>query len=170
MDKLRELAIYAIMKKIEEILIADIIPVIGNQLAYSVGTTLQLVDILDAKEKLDGFNIPFESRHMVVGSAQLNDIYNITGFTSSDFITSGAPLVSGQLPPALVGFMPHFTTMVGNVSYFFHSSFMTMASQMGIDVSLYDLGAYNGRRQTRVNCGTLFGDKQLDNTRVVTKS
>jgi hypothetical protein len=88
---------------------------------------------------------------------------------SSDFVTAGAPLQTGQLPPALLGFMPHFTSIVGNTSYFFHASFMTMAAQQGLDVKLYDLGL-EGKRSQRVNIDTLFGLKQLDNTRVVTIS
>jgi len=56
---------------------------------------------------------------MVVGSAQLNDIFNITGFTSSDFLLSGAPLQSGQVPTQLLGFMPHFTTEVSSTTLSF---------------------------------------------------
>ncbi len=108
-------------------------------------------------------------RHFVVGAAQLNDIFNITGFTSSDFLISGAPLQTGQLPPALLGFMPHFTSVVGNTSYFFHASYLTMAAQKGMSTEQYDLGV-EGKRAARVNSDVLFGLQQLDDTRVVTIS
>ena len=104
-----------------------------------------------------------------MGSAILNSIFGIAGFTSSDFLVSGAPLVTGQLPPALLGFMPHFSSLVGTTSYFFHESFMTMASQKGIDVEEFNLGG-EGRRAQRVNCTWLGGMKQLSPLRVVTKS
>ena len=172
MDKLRDLAIYSILKKMQKIIIASILPNAADpdhSIAYGSGTTLALSDMLNAKELLDNQDVPFEGRNMVVGSAQLNDIFNIVGFTSSDFITSGAPLVTGQLPPALLGFMPHFTTEQGNTSTFFHQSFMTMAAQQGMDTQVYDLGV-EGKRASRVNSTSLFGVKQLDGLRVVTIS
>jgi hypothetical protein len=169
-DKLRELAIYSINKKIQAIIISLTVPNAAapdHSIAFDSGTTLALADLLEGKELLDDQDVPMANRHMVLGSAQLNDIFNITGFTSSDFITSGAPIQTGQLPPALLGFQPHFTTLVGNVVYLFHSSYMTMAAQQGLAVKEYDLGV-DGKRATRVNLDTLIGVKQLDGLRVVT--
>lgn len=170
MEKLQELAIYSIQKKIQKLIIALIVPNAAapdHSIAYTSGTTLALADMLAAKELLDAQDVPMSDRHFVVGSAQLNDIFNITGFTSSDFLVSGAPLQTGELPAALLGFMPHFTTEVGNTSYFFHSSFFTMAAQQGLNVQQYDLGV-EGKRAMRVNVDTLVGMKQLDGLRVVT--
>ncbi len=170
MDKLRDLAIYAIQKKIQANIVAAIVPSASapdHSIAYDSGTTLGLADLLEAKELLDNANVPMSDRHMVVGAAQLNDIFNITGFTSSDFITSGAPLQSGQLPSGLLGFLPHFTTVCANTTYLFHRSFFTMAAQKGITVKEYDLGG-DGVRAGRVNVDTLYGQKQLDGLRVVT--
>lgn len=169
MDKLQELAIYAINKKTQREIITDSVPSVAKQLSYASGTTLDLVDILNAKEALDLEDAPQSDRHMVVGAPQLNDIFNIVGFTSSDFITSGAPLVSGQLPSALLGFNPNFTTEVGETSYFFHRSYQTIAAQKGIDVKEYDLGV-EGKRASRVNIDTLLGNRVLDNERIVTIS
>lgn len=170
MDKLRELAVYSILKKIQATIIATIIPNAAtpdHSIGYTSGTTLALADLLAAKELLDNQNVPAGDRHMVLGSAQTNDIFNITGFTSSDFLLSGSPLSSGQVPASLLGFMPHFTTVAGNVAYLFHKSFMTMAAQQGMDVKQYDLGV-DGKRAARVNLDTLYGLKQLDGLRVVT--
>lgn len=172
MDKLRDLAIYAIQKKMQAIIIAAILPSTSapdHTIAYDSSTTLALADMLEVKELLDNADVPAQNRHFVVGAAQLNDIFNITGFTSSDFITASSPLQSGQLPPALLGFAPHFTSVVGNSSYWFHQSFMTLAAQKGISVQEYDLGV-DGKRATRVNVDTLFGLKQLANDRVATLS
>jgi hypothetical protein len=170
MDKLRELAVYSILKKIQATIIASIVPSAAapdHAIAYDSGTTLALADLLEAKELLDEANVPEEDRHMVLGSAQTNDIFNITGFTSSDFLLAGGPLQTGKIPAALLGFMPHFTTVAGNTAYLFHRTFMTIASQQGMDVREYDLGV-GGKRATRVNLDTLYGLKQLDNERVVT--
>ena len=82
----------------------------------------------------------------------MNDIFNITGFTSTDFGVSNAPLINGGLPK-IVGFMPHFSSLFGNTSYWYHSSFMQIAAQQGMNVSQYDLGV-DGKRAMRVNCDT----------------
>jgi hypothetical protein len=172
MDKLRDLAIYSIQKKMQALIIADSLPSSSapdHTIAYDSGTTLGYADMLEVKELLDAQDVPFASRHMVVGAAQLNDIFNITGFTSSDFVTASSPLQSGQLPPALLGFAPHFTSVVGNSSYWFHQSYLTLASQKGITVEEFNLGG-DGKRATRVNVDTLFGLELLDNTRLVTLS
>ena len=172
MNQLRDRAIYAINKKIQALIIERIVPSAAapdHQIGYDSGTTLALADILEAKELLDAADVPATDRHLVLGSAQLNDIFNITGFTSSDFLLTGAPLQTGQAPQALLGFTPHFTNAAGNVSYFFHKSFMTMASQQGVNVKQYDLGP-TGLRAERINVDTLIGIKQLDGTRVVTIS
>ena len=169
MDKLRELAVYAILKKIERTIIETIVPNASapdHAIGYTSGTTLALADILAAKELLDAANVPAGDRSMVIGSAAINDLFNITGFMSSDFVSAGSPLSSGQAPSSLLGFMPQFTTLVGTVSFFMHKSFMAIASQQGMDVKEYDLGV-EGKRAARVNLDTLYGLKQLDGVRVV---
>lgn len=169
-EKLKSLAIYSIQKKIQSLIISLTVPSAAapdHTLAAVTPGVFALADILALKELLDDQNVPMADRHMVLGSGPLNDIFNITGFTSSDFVASGSPLQSGQLPAQLVGFMPHFTTVVASTVYAFHSSYFTMASQQGMAVAEYDLGV-EGRRAKRVNCDTLLGMKQLSNIRVAT--
>lgn len=171
-DKLQELAIYSINKKIQELIISASVPSASapdHQIAYDSGTTLALADLLEVKELLDEANVPMENRHLVVGSAQWNDIFNITGFTSSDFLLSGAPLQTGEVPSALLGFMPHMTTVVGNTAYLFHQSYLTIATQQGLAINRYDLGV-DGKRAERINIDVLMGEKLLDNKRVATLS
>lgn len=169
MDKLRDLAVYSINKKLQSLIISLTVPSASapdHQIGFSNGTTLALADILNMKELHDAQDIPLSDRHIVMGAAQLNDIFSIAGFTSSDFLTDGAPVQTGKLPSALLGYAPHFTSVLGNVVYGFHSSYMTMAAQQGMNISEYDLGV-EGIRARRINCDTLLGIKQLDNTRVV---
>lgn len=171
-EKLKEMAVYAINKKIQSLILSLIVPSAAapdHSIAYDSGSTLVLADILEVKELLDSQDVPASNRHVVMGPAQWNDVFNITGFTSSDFVASGAPLQSGDIPAQLLGFMPHLTSLVGNTSYWFHTSFFTMASQQGMDVKEYDLGV-DGKRAKRVNTDTLVGFKQLDNLRVATLS
>jgi len=170
MEKLQEHAIYSIMKKIQALIVSLVVPSAASPdhtLAYTTGTTLALADILAAKELLDAQDVPMSNRHMCLGAAQLNDLFNVTGLVSTDFGVSNAPLLNGGLPSQILGFMPHFSSLFGNTSYFYHSSFFQMAAQGGMNVSVYDLGV-DGKRAQRVNCDTLLGLKQFDNLRVVT--
>ncbi len=169
MDKLKQMAAFAIQKKIQAAIIALIVPNAAtpdHQIAYDSGTTLGLADALEAKELLDTQNVPMADRHVVMGPAELNDLFNITGFTSNDFVNNGGALQTGQIPPMLLGFAPHMTTVVSTTSYWFHKSFMTIAAQKGLSVKEYDKGV-DGIRATRVNCDTLLGIKQLDGLRCV---
>ena len=170
MNQLRDLAIYSIMKAIQAEIISLIVPNAASpdhSIAFDSSTTLAVADMLEAKELLDAQDVPQSGRVMVLGSAQLNDLFAITTIQSSDFVASNAPVLSGQLPSQIFGFAPKFTSEVGNVVYMFHPSFMTMAAQQGMNVKQYDRGG-EGIRAERVNCDTLMGIKQLDGLRVVT--
>lgn len=167
-EKLKELAAYAIKKKIEAEIIAAIVPSAApdHTIAAASPGVMALADMLAAKELMDAQSIPMSGRHMVMGAGPLNDIFNIVEFKSTEYITSGQPMASGALPSQMLGFMPHFTAGLSNVVYFFHESFMTIAAQQGLEVKEYDMGV-DGYRAKRVNCDTLIGLKQLDDKRVV---
>jgi len=172
MDQVRDKAIYSIMKAMQSQIITDTVPSAAapdHQIAYDSGTTLALADMLEAKELLDAQNVPSMMRKSIVGSAQLNDLFNITSFNSKDFIPAGSPQSSGVFDTPLLGFDVRWTTEVGTTSYFFHPSYMTMAIQDQLSVSVYDLGV-DGKRAARVNVDLLAGFKQLDDERVVTIS
>lgn len=171
-NALRDLATHSIMKKMQQIIIAETTPSASapdHQIAYDSGTTLALADILEAKELLDTQNVEDMGRSMIVGAAQQNDLFNITGFTSRDFIPAGSPLTAGAITTPILGFDFKWTTEAGNTSYFFHPLYLTMAVQQSPDVRVYDLGV-EGKRAERVNMDVLFGVKQLSDLRVVTVS
>ena len=173
MDKVRDEMIYSIMKKIQADIIAAIVPSAANPdnaIAFDNGTTLALADILEAKELLDGVNVPDMNRVAVLGHLQTADLFNITGFVSKDFNgTAGSPLSEGSINFPIVGFKVKTTTIVGNVSYFFHPSFMTMAIQESLNFKMFDMGV-DGVRAMRLNADVLYGIKQLSNLRVVSIS
>lgn len=172
MDKLQDMAIYAILKKVQAIIISETLPSSSSPdhtIAYDSGTTLALADILEVKDLLDAQDVPMADRHAVLGSAQANDVFNISGFTSSDFVSGANLLTTGVVGNPLLGFQPHMTTEVGSTCYFFHRSYYTMAAQKDISVKVFDLGV-QGIRAARVNIDILAGFKQLDNKRVVSLS
>ena len=172
MDKLQELAVYSILKKVQSIIIAASIPSASSpdhQIAYDSGTTLALADIVEVKDLLDAQDVPLDNRHAVLGTAQANDIFAIAGFTSSDFVAGANLLTTGQVSNPLLGFQPRMTTEVGSTCYFFHRSYFTMAAQKDISIKVFDLGV-QGIRAARVNIDMLAGFKLLDNKRVVTLS
>ena len=172
MDSLREKAVYSILKKMQQLIIDNIVPSSSapdHTASYASSTTLALSDILAVKELLDTQNVPVDSRVAVLGAAQWNDLFNITGFMSRDFIPAGSPLTSGDFNTPVCGFMPKLTTVVGNTSYWFHPSFFTIAVQKQLGVKVFDLGV-EGVRSFRVNTDLLMGLKQLSNVRVATLS
>ncbi len=169
-EELRRLALYAIVKKIQSEIITATIPSAAtpdHQIPFDSGTTLALADILEAKELLDEANVPDDGmRCTILGSEQWNDLFNISGFTSRDFIPAGSPLTSASFSTNLLGFRPKLTTEAADVSYFFHPSYLTLAVQENPVAKVFDLGA-QGKRGERVNFSALFGILQLGDTRVV---
>lgn len=171
-NALRDLAMHAIMKRMQQIIIAEIVPsstAPDHTLAYTSGTTLALADILAAKELLDTQDVEEMGRTMILGPAQWNDLFNITGFVSRDFIPNGNPLSSGAIQTPVLGFMPKWTSQAGAVSYFFQPIFLQMAVQQLPEVEVLSLGQ-DGKRAQRVNMDVLFGVKQVSNLRVATVS
>lgn len=172
MDALQSLAMHAVMKKLQSLIIADISPSTSSPdhvIAYDSGTTLALADILEAKELLDDQNVEEQGRVSVLDSPQYNDLFNITGFTSKDFIPSGSPLSSGAITLPILGFDVEWTTEASATSYFFHPIFMQLAIQQMPEISIHELGQ-DGKRGMRVNLDVLLGIKQASNLRVVTVS
>lgn len=168
--KLRDLALHAILKKMQQVIIADVVPSSAapdHSIAYDSGTTLALADILEAKELLDNSDIEEEGRVMILGAAQSNDLFNITGLTSRDFNTGDSPLTSGAINAPVLGFSVRMTTAASNTAYLFHPLFMQMVVQQMPEVEVVSLGA-DGKRATRVNMDVLFGIKQMSDLRVVT--
>lgn len=168
-QKLNELAMHAIMKKMQAILIVDTVASASapdHQIPYDSSTTLALADILEAKELLDTQDVEDVGRKGCVGAAQLNDLFNITGFTSRDYNPSANAMSSGGITSPIMGFDLKWSTEFGNTSLWFHPLYMQGAVQRAPQASVYDLGV-QGKRAMRVNFTALFGDVQVDNTRVV---
>jgi hypothetical protein len=169
-NQLRDLALFSVLKKMQRIIIETIVPSAAtpdHAIAYDSGTTLALADILEAKELLDTQDVEEGGRTMIVGAAQQNDLFNITGFTSRDYIPGGSPLTEGAIRTPIMGFNFKWTTEVSSTSYFFQPRFMQIAVQQTPDVRVYDLGV-DGKRAQRVNLDVLFGVKQFSAIRVVT--
>lgn len=167
---LRDLALHSIMKKMQSVIIAEIVPSSSapdHSIAFDSGTTLALADILEAKELLDDADVEELGRVMCLGAANYNDLFNISGFVSKDFNAGSSPLQSGAVSMPVLGFDVRWSSEVGNVAYLFHPLFLQMAVQQAPQVEVVSLGA-DGKRATRVNMDVLMGVKQLSNLRVVT--
>lgn len=169
MDILRDHAAFAIMKNMENTIISTIVPSVAapdHDIPFDSGTTLAFADILEAKELLDDADVPEISRRANLGTAQYNDLFNITGFTSKDFIPAGSPLTSGAITLPIAGFEVNWSSNLGNVAFFYHPLFMTLAIQEQMQTEVFNLGV-DGKRATRVNTDLLYGLKQLDGKRIV---
>ncbi len=168
-NALRDLAIHSIMKKMQDVIVADIVPSASapdHAITFGSGTTLALADILSAKELLDQADAEEMNRQLICGSAQMNDLFNISGFTSRDFIPAGSPLTSGQIATPVLGFNVQWSSRLGNTAYLFHPLFLQMAVQRAPEVEVVSMGS-TGTRASRVNMDVLFGVKQMSNIRVV---
>lgn len=170
MNALRDLALYSILKKMQSVIVAEIVPSAAtpdNTISYTAGTTLALADILAGKKLLDSSDVEKPGRVLISGTDQENDLFNITGFVSRDFIPAGSPLVSGEISTPVLGFQVKSSTLVGSTSYLFHPIFLQLAVQQAPQVEVLSRGG-EGVRATRVNMDVLFGVKQCSNKRVVT--
>lgn len=171
-DKLREHAMFSILKKIDQILFADVAPSASSPdhiVSYASSTTLALSDILDAQEALNTALVPdYGQRVAVLGVAQNSDLFNIAGFVSRDFVPNANALSSGAITTPVMGFKVKFTTMVSNTSSFFDPTFMQLAVQRTAVPQVYDQGVI-GLRSFRTNLTVLFGNKQASSVRVYQK-
>lgn len=170
--ELEEMALYAIAKKLQQDILSETVASASapdHQIGYDSGTTLALADILEAKELLDDQNVPMSDRHMILDSAQYNDLLNVTNFVSRDYVPNSEAMSSGAISTPVLGFMVDYTTEVSDVSYFFHRSYFHAAVQSAPSVEVVPLGQ-DGSRGLRFNTTMLLGTKQFDDERVVEMS
>lgn len=170
MNALRDLAFFSIVKKMQSIIIATFAPSTSapdHTLSYGSGSTMALSDFLAVKELLDDADVPDDGRRQAAfGSAQWNDLFNITGFTSRDYTPGGSPLSNATFPVPLLGFTPRTTSALGNTSYYYHPQALEMAVQKELMVEVFNQGV-DGKRSMRVNSTLLFGVVQASNIRSV---
>lgn len=172
MDSLQDAMTFAVNRRVQSEVINTIVPSSSapdHTIAYTAGTTLALADILAAKELLDTQNVPLQGRSMVVGAAQLNDLFNIGEFTSRDFNGGETVMQNGTFSNPLLGFVGKFTTQVSNTSYFLQRRMVTIAFQKQLNAEVGS-GVWDGVRGKRINMDLLMGVKQLDSKRGVTIS
>lgn len=180
LNMLRDSAIYAIMRSVQNQIVSVIVPASGNSLNYTSGTTLALADLLAVGRKLDGLNVPRQGRVMVLGTSQLNDLFNVQQFTSRDY-TKGladpgnSPMITGNFNDTILGWTLKYSSLYGTGSagsattYFFHPRFAAIAFQKALNAKSAE-GTWDGVRATRFNMDILMGVKQLDGNRVATLS
>lgn len=172
MDSLQDAMTFSVLRRVQSEVVNAIVPSASapdHTIAFTAGTTLALADILAAKELLDTQNVPFQGRSMVVGAAQLNDLFNIGEFTSRDFNGGETVMLNGTFSQPFVGFVGKFTTQVANTVYFLHRRMVTMAFQKQLNAEVAS-GTWDGVRGKRINMDLLMGIKQLDSKRGCTVS
>lgn len=170
--KLMELAFFSIMKKMQKNIIAAIAPSAADPdhvVPYASGTTLGLSDWIEVKGLLDAQNVSEFGRKAILDSPQLNNLFNISGFMSRDFVPTSQAMQSGAISTPVLGFEVLWTTVADGVSTFFSPEFLQIAVQENPMPKIFDLGS-DGQRAKRVNMTVLYGIKQVDGTRVVQKA
>lgn len=170
--KLMELAFFSIMKKMQKNIIANVAPSVAapdHVVPYASGTTMALADWIEVKGLLDDQNVNEMGRKAILDSPQLNNLFNISGFMSRDFVPTSTMMQSGVIQTPVLGFEVLWTTVADGVSTFFSPEFLQMAVQENPTPKIYDLGG-DGQRAKRVNMTVLYGIKQVDELRVVQKA
>ena len=170
--KLMDLAFFSIMKKMQKNIIAAVAPSAAapdHVVPYASGTTLGLADWIEVKGLLDAQNVNEQGRKAILDSPQLNNLFNISGFMSRDFVPTSQAMQTGAIATPVLGFEVLWTTVADGVSTFFSPEFLQIAVQENPSPKIFDLGG-DGQRAKRVNMTVLYGIKQVDNLRVVQKS
>jgi hypothetical protein len=172
MDKLEQEATQALLRYIQEAIVSAIAPSASNPdhtIAYDNGTVLADSDLLEALDLERVANWPSQGLFLVTGGGQYNDLINIQKFYDKDSNAGDAPSISGAVVAPVYGHAASWTTAVGTTTYLFHDSFMQMAIQKDLNISVTDLAPL-GERGYRVNCDVLFGVAQLHSDRVISIS
>lgn len=171
-QKLMDLAFFSIMKKMQKNIIAAVAPSVAapdHVVPYASGTTMALADWIEVKGLLDAQNVSEMGRKAILDSPQLNNLFNISGFMSRDFVPNSTMMQTGVIQTDVLGFQVLWTTVAGGVASFFSPEFLQMAVQVNPVPKIFDLGG-TGDRAKRVNMTVLYGIKQVDEKRVVQKS
>jgi hypothetical protein len=171
-QKIMELAFFSIIKKMQKNIMAEIAPSAAapdHVLPYSSGVTMALADWIEVKGLLDAQNVNENGRIAILGTNQINSLFNISGFMSRDFVPNSEAMSSGAINSPVLGFLVKWTTSVEDTSTFFSPEFLQMAVQENPVPELFNLGG-TGDRAKRVNMTVLYGIKQVDGLRVVQKA
>lgn len=168
-QKIMELAFYSIMKKMQKNIIAAVSPSTSapdHVIPYDSGTTLALADWIEAKDLLDEQDVNEMGRIAILDTAQYNDLFNIAGFMSRDFVPNSDAMSQGMITTPVLGFQVKSTSVAEDACHFFSPEFLQLAVQEEPVPELFNLGV-DGQRAKRVNMTVLYGIKQVDSTRVV---
>jgi hypothetical protein len=170
MERLRVLAEQAIMRKLQDDIVAAVAPSTSapdHTISYTTGSTLADADILAALD-LEGTANWSQStdRYLVTGALQYNDLMGIAKFYDQT-LGGNVSVAAGAATGKIYGHTPMQSTACGTTTYLFDGSFMQMAIQRGLNITLTDL-AVLGERGYRLNVDLIYGIKQVHSTRVIT--
>lgn len=169
MEEARMKAESAIMRKIQDDIIAAVAPSTSapdHVIPYDSGSTLADADILEALDLEATANWSHSSgRYLVTGEQQYNDFLGVAKFY--DKTLGGNVDVASANVGQIYGHTPMASSACGTTTYMFQDTFMQMAIQRGLNVTLTDL-AVLGERGYRVNVDVIYGIKQMHNDRVIT--
>ena len=163
MAEVREKAVYGILKRLQRIIIDTINP--GLTGITISNNKISIANLAAVKTALDNQNVAQGGRLLVMEPITYNSLLEIAGFTSSDFVPAGSPTAMGMFNNPLFGFGLRMTTEL-STNYAFHPSFLSVITQGGLNIMVYDSGV-SGERAHRVNVDLLMGIRQMDNKRVV---
>jgi len=162
--------VYAIRKKMEEDVIAALLPSLSapdHDIAPGTPGVLVASDLAGMRTLLSNAKVPTLNRFFFASPSYYGDLLGSTNFISSDFVPAGSPASSGAFSSPLYGFTVMESDILGNdVGYAVHPSALQMVIQKDITVKMSDLHSQKKFGQL-ISADIVYGFSLFDNTRLV---
>jgi hypothetical protein len=163
----QEALVYAVRKQIEEQVKAALVPVAGHQINPVSASDLDAVDVAKMRTLLSQALVPTTGRGLFLDPAYFGDILQKTTFTSSDFVSNGAPISSGMFASPLYGFqIVENDNLAADVGYACHPSALQVVIQRDLRLKISDLHAQK-KMGYLMSADIIFGLKLFDANRIV---
>lgn len=166
-EEMQQALIYGVRKKIEQDLIAALIPSASNpdhQIAPAAASALAAVDVATLRTLLSTALVPTEQRALFLAPSYYGDLCVSTQIMSRDF-TAGNDSMSGVID-AFLGFriMEH-DLLDADVGFACHPSALQLVIQKDMEVKVSDLHSQN-KFGALVSASVIYGFTLADNKRI----
>lgn len=166
----QEALVYAIRKKIEEDMIAMLIPSSSapdHIIAPASASDLAAVDVAGIRTLLSLAKVPKTNRFLFLDPYYYGDLITKQTIASRDYVPAGSPTSTGLISEPLYGFSIAEHDLLGtDIGYAIHRSACTMVMQQGVRIKISDLHAQK-KYGFLLSADIVYGIKLMDNKRIV---
>lgn len=162
--------VYAIQKRLEDDLIAALIPSASSpdhDIAPAAASDLAAADVAGMRSLLSAQHVPTMDRFLVLAPSYYGDIILKSQIASRDYIPNTTVSMSGAISEPLYGFsMIEHDGLAADIGYAVHKSALAIVMQQGVRVQLSNLHSQH-KYGYLLSCDMVAGIKLLDNKRIV---